>query len=90
MIRRGRSGEEMQDYGYNFTKARRRSNSFSQSIGDFKTKFEGIEKDPVFEEEIHGPLDGGEEDEHVSLEKTETADSTSTASTEEEDHTKKD
>lgn len=89
MFYRGRSGEEMQDYGYNFTKARRRSNSFSQSIEDFKTKFEGIEKDPVFEEEIHGPLGGGEEDEHVSLEKTETADSTSNASTEEEDNTKK-
>jgi hypothetical protein len=36
---------------------RRRSNSSSYSAGlkDFKTKFEQIETDPVFEEELHGP-----------------------------------
>lgn len=39
------------------TNARRRSNSSSYSAGlkDFKTKFEHIEPDPVFEEDIHGP-----------------------------------
>lgn len=86
---RGRSGEEMQDYGYKFTNARRRSNSSSQALGDFKTKFEGVENDPVFEEELHGVPDGAEEDEHSYLEKTETTDSTSSTSVDEEEHTKK-
>lgn len=36
--------------------ARRRSNSSSYGPGlkDFKTKFEQIDAEPVFEEEIHG------------------------------------
>lgn len=36
--------------------ARRRSNSSSYAAGlkDFKTKFEQIETEPVFEEDIHG------------------------------------
>lgn len=79
----------MQDYGYKFTNARRRSNSSSQALGDFKTKFEGVENDPVFEEELHGVPDGAEEDENSYLEKTETADSTSSTSVDEEEHTKK-
>ena len=78
----------MQDYGYKFTNARRRSNSSSQGIGDFKTKFEGIENDPVFEEELHGAENAPEEDDRISLEKAETADSTSSASVEEEEHRK--
>jgi len=39
--------------------ARRRSNSSTHNMKDFKTKFETIETEPVFEEEIHGAL--GEE-----------------------------
>ena len=78
----------MQDYGYKFTNSRRRSNSSSQAIGDFKTKFEGIENDPVFEEELHG-ADVPEEDDSISLEKGDSADSTSSASIEEEEHSKK-
>lgn len=54
---RGREGDEGQDYGYNFTNSRRRSNSSTQALGDFKTKFEAIDADPVFEEELHGPTD---------------------------------
>ncbi|KIX04577.1 uncharacterized protein Z518_05447 [Rhinocladiella mackenziei CBS 650.93] len=54
---RGREGDEGQDYGYNFTNHRRRSNSSTQALGDFKTKFETVEADPVFEEELHGPTD---------------------------------
>lgn len=53
-ISRGRSGDEVQDYEYNFTNARRHSNSSSQGLADFKTKFETIEPEPVFEEELHG------------------------------------
>lgn len=81
----------MQDYGYKFTNARRRSNSSSQVIGDFKTKFEGVENDPVFQEELHGPSDVFDDDDegHVELHKAETSDSTSSASVEEEEHIKK-
>ncbi|RMZ82779.1 hypothetical protein DV738_g1498, partial [Chaetothyriales sp. CBS 135597] len=53
----GKQGDEAQDYGYNFANARRRSNSSTQVLGDFKTKFEMNEADPVFEEELHGPTD---------------------------------
>ncbi|KAK2782158.1 hypothetical protein FQN53_000182, partial [Emmonsiellopsis sp. PD_33] len=65
----GRSGEEMQDYGYTFTNARRRSNSSTQGLTDFKTKFETIEADPVFEEEMHGPtkVDGENGDKEKSI-----------------------
>ncbi|EDP49959.1 F1F0-ATP synthase regulatory factor Stf2, putative [Aspergillus fumigatus A1163] len=52
---RGRSGEEVQDYDYTFTNARRHSNSSSQGMADFRTKFETIEPDPVFEHRLHGP-----------------------------------
>ena len=53
---RGREGDELQDYEYNLTKPRRRSNSFSTAAGhkDFKTKFETVEPEPVFEEETMG------------------------------------
>lgn len=51
---RGREGDELEDYAYNLTKPRRRSNSFSTAAGhkDFKTKFETVEPEPVFEEEM--------------------------------------
>ena len=54
---RGRDGDEGQDYGYTFTNNRRRSNSSTQALGDFKTKFEAMDADPVFEEELHGPTE---------------------------------
>ncbi|KAK2800341.1 hypothetical protein FQN50_008157 [Emmonsiellopsis sp. PD_5] len=65
----GRSGDEMQDYGYTFTNARRRSNSSTQGLTDFKTKFETIEPDPVFEEETHGAMkvDGENGDKEKSI-----------------------
>ncbi|KAK2753951.1 hypothetical protein FQN54_007310 [Arachnomyces sp. PD_36] len=65
----GQSGVESQDYGYNFTNTRRRSNSSTQALTDFKTKFETIEPEPVFEEELHGPADEAEE--HVEARKVE-------------------
>ncbi|KAI9054148.1 hypothetical protein LZ554_001319 [Drepanopeziza brunnea f. sp. 'monogermtubi'] len=54
----GVDGEEVQDEGFNFNNARRRSNSSSYAAGlkDFKTKFEHVEQDPVFEEDIHGAI----------------------------------
>ena len=54
---RGQSGVEVQDYGYTFTNARRRSNSSTQGLTEFRTKFEKVEPEPVFEEQLHGPSD---------------------------------
>jgi hypothetical protein len=71
------------------TGTRRRSNSSNHgSLNDFKTKFEHVETDPVFEEEYHGPA-GAEDYEHSAIEKEESAESTSGASIEEEEHAKK-
>ncbi|KAJ5787426.1 hypothetical protein N7457_002416 [Penicillium paradoxum] len=53
----GRSGEEMQDTEYSFANARRRSNSSTQGLADFNTKFEAIDPEPVFEEEDQGDSD---------------------------------
>ena len=89
---RGKTGDEAQDYGYNFTNARRRSNSSTLSAGglaSFKTKFEAIETDPVFEEAYHGAPADSEEADELGLEKEESAESTSGGSIEEEDHIKK-
>ena len=88
---RGTPGDESQDYGYNFTNARRRSNSSSHghAIGDFKTKFEAVESDPVFEEEFHGAKIDTEFDEHMDHEKGESAESISSASIDDEEHAKK-
>ncbi|KAJ5081412.1 hypothetical protein NUU61_009676 [Penicillium alfredii] len=53
----GRSGDEMQDYGYKFTNTRRRSNSSTQGLADFRTKFEIDDHEPVSEEQLHGLAD---------------------------------
>lgn len=87
---RGHPGEEAEDAGFTFVQGRRRSNSSTHSAGlaSFKTKFETVETDPVFEEEFHGAsaedyVDGG------MLQKEDTADSLSGASVEEEEGAKK-
>ncbi|KAL8770263.1 MAG: hypothetical protein Q9209_003899 [Squamulea sp. 1 TL-2023] len=87
----GTPGEEGQDYGYKFTNARRRSNSSSHghAISDFKTKFETVEAEPMFEEEFHGAHDDDLNKEHIDLEKAESADSNSSVSVDEEEHAKK-
>jgi hypothetical protein len=53
---RGNVGDEAVDHDFNFTNARRRSNSssISGSLENFKTKFEINEPEPVFEETM-GP-----------------------------------
>lgn len=76
---RGRSGDEVQDYGYNFTNTRRHSNSSAQGIADFTTKFEAIEPEPVFEENLHGPLDASPMNEELVTK----VDSINSANTEE-------
>lgn len=67
------------------TNARRRSNSSLENAKTFKSKFETIDTEPVFEEEIHG--DGGvdhyneaEGGETAELDKAESFDSTSSDS----------
>jgi len=67
------------------TKPRRRSNSFSAAPGHntIKTKFETVEPEPVFEEELHGPLT--DDYEGAELEKQSTLSSAGSGSVEEED-----
>ncbi|KAK6819825.1 hypothetical protein RU639_007307 [Aspergillus parasiticus] len=50
----GRSGDEVHDCNYTFTNARRYSNSSTQGLADYKTKFETTEPEPVFEESFYG------------------------------------
>ena len=71
---RGVNGEEVQDEGFNLANARRRSNSSSYSAGlkDFKTKFETLETEPVFEEELHGP-EGLQEARRVNTDSSESS-----------------
>lgn len=68
------------------TNARRRSNSSSYTAGlkDFKTKFEHVEADPVFEEDIHG----GAEEELQETRRVTTNESSSDGSVDEEDKLK--
>ncbi|KAI9785116.1 MAG: hypothetical protein M1835_003394 [Candelina submexicana] len=84
----GRSGDEIQDYSYNMNNPRRRSNSSSHghAMKDFKTKFETMDPEPVFEEELHGPP---AEDEELKLAKEDSDGSTSAGSVEEEEHAQK-
>lgn len=74
----------MDDYGYTFTNARRRSNSSTQMLGDFKTKFEAVDQDPVFKEELHGPSQDTIE-ENNPLEKEESTDTSTLAGSVDED-----
>ncbi|TFB05988.1 hypothetical protein CCMA1212_002151 [Trichoderma ghanense] len=68
----GNPGDEVEDEDFHFAHARRRSNSFSQNLSDFKTKFEVNEPDPLFEESVHGPAD---EENGDDLSKTDSAES---------------
>lgn len=78
--------------GYHFAHPRRRSNSSTApGLTDFKTKFETIEQEPVFEEELHGP-GAADDDEPLSAttnEKDSSAESMSGISVEEEERAKK-
>ncbi|PGH13796.1 hypothetical protein AJ80_06184 [Polytolypa hystricis UAMH7299] len=72
----GRSGDEVHDYGYTFTNARRRSNSSTQGLTDFKTKFEAVEAEPVFEEELHGVAEEDAANAGIKADKAESSIST--------------
>lgn len=67
IITRGNAGDEIVDQDFNFTNARRRSNSssISSNLENFKTKFEVNEPEPVFEENM-GPEDEEEKMESSS------------------------
>lgn len=58
--------DDVVDHDFKFTNARRRSNSSTAShhITDFKTKFEVVDVEPVFEDSLHGPIN--EEDDNLS------------------------
>lgn len=76
LVYRGTMVDDVVDHGFKFNNARRRSNSSTAShhINDFKTKFEVIDTEPVFEESVHGP---SEEDD---LSKTDSSESGRSAS----------
>ncbi|KAF2399090.1 hypothetical protein EJ06DRAFT_549807 [Trichodelitschia bisporula] len=69
----GPPGAEIEDADIEIhhTKPRRRSNSSThlKTSGSFKTKFETIEPEPVFEMSEHGPLD--DDSEKLSLAQSE-------------------
>jgi len=80
----GHAGDEVEDVkGINMVNARRRSNSSTQAkvAKDFKTKFETIEPEPVFEESMAEPDEEGMRLEHQST----TSSDSSDKSIEEED-----
>lgn len=66
------------------TNPRRRSNSssFAGGVKDFKTKFEAIEAEPVFEEDLHGP---GLDDESIDDDTAGEKESTSGTSVDDDD-----
>jgi hypothetical protein len=74
---RGTMADDVMDHSFKFTNARRRSNSSTAShhINEFKTKYEVIDTEPVFEESVHGPI--SEEDD---LSKTDSSESGRSAS----------
>jgi hypothetical protein len=77
---RGHAGDEVEDVkGVNMAIARRRSNSSShaQSAKDFKTKFETIEPEPVFEESMAEPDEEGLRLEQQSTTSSDTSDNKS-------------
>lgn len=80
---RGSAGEEIVDEDFNFSNARRRSNSsdLSNHLQHFKTKFEINELEPVFDESLHGP----EAEEDSALFKTETSSSAGSSADDEKE-----
>jgi hypothetical protein len=56
MSRRGRHGEELEDMDdvYRPSKPRRRSNASAQLLDAMTSKFEVVEAEPMFKENIHG------------------------------------
>ncbi|KAG6021785.1 hypothetical protein E4U41_002399 [Claviceps citrina] len=72
----GTMADDVMDHDFKFVNSRRRSNSSTAShhINDFKTKFEVIDAEPVFEESIHGPIE--DDDELTKIDSSESGRST--------------
>ncbi|KAH9817408.1 ATPase-stabilizing factor 15 kDa protein-like [Teratosphaeria destructans] len=77
---------ELEDYNYNMSKQRRRTNSFSGAAGHsaLKTKFEALDPEAIveYDEEAHGPSAADLADQH-ELEKMSTGSSADTVDEEE-------
>lgn len=77
---RGQAGtSELEDFSYNTTKSRRRTNSSTNAAGHnvYKTKFEAVDPEVIeFEEEVHGAAPVGEGED--GLEKMSTGSSADT------------
>lgn len=56
-------------------------------LGDFKTKFEAVDADPVFEEELHGPTDDDME-QASTLSKEESTDTSTLGGSVDDDNNK--
>lgn len=56
MLGRGRHGEELEDMDdfYRPSKPRRRSNASAQLLDAMTSKFEVVEAEPMFKENVHG------------------------------------
>lgn len=69
---RGKEGvSELEDYAFNTTKTRRRTNSSTAAAGHsmLKTKFEAIDPEVIeYEEDVHGPGMAGTVDAAASAE----------------------
>jgi len=78
---------ELEDYDYNMSKTRRRTNSFSQAAGHsaLKTKFEAFDPEVIeYEEGVHGPSAADLVDQH-ELEKMSSTSSADTMGSVEEE-----
>lgn len=63
--------EELQDMPYNPAKPKRRTNSFTHTTNNLKSKFEVAEEAPLFEEGIHGATAPDFQNELQEMEKLE-------------------
>nr|POE52036.1 atpase-stabilizing factor 15 kda protein [Quercus suber] len=84
----GREGvSELEDYNYNMTKTRRRSNSTSMAAGHsaLKTKFEAVDPEAIDFEDYMGPTAADLAD-HEHLEKMSTSSSADTMGSIEEEN----
>ncbi|KAK4903652.1 hypothetical protein LTR66_018000 [Elasticomyces elasticus] len=80
----GTISDDANDSGYAFNNQRRRSNSSTNALNDFKTKFDAVDNDPVFDEELHGATE--EDFEAAShLSKQDSAETASSVDSEEVD-----
>jgi hypothetical protein len=79
---------ELEDYDYNATNPRRRTNSFSAAAGHnlYKSKFEAVDPEVIeFDEELHGAPILSAEDKENELEKMSTSSSAGTTGSIEEE-----